>query len=272
MVRCGGPPAHPQPEKAAMRTRSLHTPGAATLLVAALCLVYPVVLEAQTVTGTVRQGRSSRPVAGARVELLTDAGAATGAAVTSDSAGAFTLSAPSAGVYRVRAGRTGYRTAVSPAVQLPRGERITMTLSLVPDTVQLAPIVVTGAPTRVPGELGGFYERQRQNAFGTFITRQQIDRQRPFEVTDLLRTTPGLIVTPAPFAFGSTVRTTEGCAPAFYLDGVRFALMGETIDEIVNPNDVEAIEVYAHPAEVPAQFAGFDNACGAIVVWTRRGP
>ncbi|MEX1183198.1 MAG: hypothetical protein WEF86_08165 [Gemmatimonadota bacterium] len=46
-------------------------------------------------------------------------------------------------------------------------------------------------------------------------------------------------------------------------------LLGMSIDDLVRPLDLEAIEVYRGPSEMPAEFAR--GTCGAIVLWTRNG-
>ena len=64
---------------------------------------------------------------------------------------------------------------------------------------------------------------------------------------------------------------SEGCVPTLFLDGVQSPIFNGTIDDLVDPSDVEGIEVYAHSSSVPIQFS-YGNGCGVIVVWTRRGP
>jgi hypothetical protein len=34
--------------------------------------------------------------------------------------------------------------------------------------------------------------------------------------------------------------------------------------------DVEAVEIYAGPAQVPPQYGGAHSACGIILFWTRK--
>jgi len=226
-------------------------------------------VRAQSIHGKLIAEGTDRPVAAASVRLVTDQGARIGEGTKSDANGVFELKAPAEGVYRLRAERSGFQTAVSPAMELRPREEVGIEFHLLPDTLLLRPVVVTAHSRQAPGKLGGFYERQASDGFGTFITRDRIDRERPFEVTDLLRTVPGLNVLPARRGFGSAVRTTEGCTPALYLNGLRFPMMGETIDQIVSPNDVEAVEVYAHAGEVPVEFQSPRSRCGAVVVWTR---
>lgn len=46
-----------------------------------------------------------------------------------------------------------------------------------------------------------------------------------------------------------------------------------SLDDVVMPEDVEAVEVYRRGLEVPAKFGGtsISTQCGVIVIWTRRG-
>ena len=228
-----------------------------------------VPLQAQSIHGKLLTEGSDRPVAAALVRLVTDQGVRVGEPTKSDPNGGFELKAPADGVYRLRAERAGFQTAVSPAMELRLGDEVGIELHLLPDTLLLRPVVVTAHSRRAPGKLGGFYDRQASHVFGTFITRERIDSVRPLEATELLRGIPGLEVLPARHGVGSVVRTAEGCTPPLYLNGLRFPMLGETIDQIVSPNDVEAVEVYAHAAEVPPEFRSPRGHCGAIVIWTR---
>jgi hypothetical protein len=239
------------------------------LFAAALGAIPASPAGAQRVQGNVLSEFTNQPVAGASLFLLTPDGTRVGQGATTSNDGTFTLTAPTPGVYRLYASRPGYRLLFTPAIQLNQNDEIGVTLRMLPDTITLRPITVT-ASRRPSGRLGGFYDRAQRHAGGTFITRDQIEQRHPFEISDLLRTVPGVTVVPAPFGFGYDVRTTTGCRPRFYLDGVAYPLLGgETIDQVVSPNQVEGIEVYTSPATTPVEFQGPGNACGAIVIWTR---
>lgn len=225
-------------------------------------------LTAQTIRGKLLEQITERPVANAAVSLVAAPGAKVAQTTTSGS-GDFVLKAPSPGTYRVRAVINGYRTAESPAVNLRAGDDISFTWHIMPDTLYLAPIVVT-ANNRRSGKLGGFFDRQKTAAGGKFITRDEIDKRHPVRVTDLLATVPGIRLVPG--LLGEDVVTTEGCRPAVYIDGLQYPLMGERLDNVVSPQDVEAIEVYPHLAETPPEFVTPGQQCGAIVIWTRTGP
>jgi hypothetical protein len=227
-------------------------------------------LAAQTIRGRVLEEFTDRPIGGAAVSLLTEQGARVAQGATSASDGGFTLPAPSPSTYRLWAEKPGYRLLVSPALQLRQGDVLDVTLRLLPDTIVLRPVVVTASNRRPAGRFGGFYDRMGRHVAGTFITRDQIERRHPIQVSDLLRTIPGLEVLPSPRGFGFDVRTVDGCRPQVFLDGVPYALLGgETIDDVVSPTQLEGIEVYRHAAEVPAEFLTAGSSCGAIVLWTR---
>lgn len=234
-----------------------------TLLVAA------APASAQTIEGTLVDEQSGAPVRAGTMSLLSEGNETIDRAVT-DSAGAFVLSAARGGDYRLRAEHAGYSAAVSPAIELRSGDTVRVEFQLSTQKVVLSPLVVKGEPSRLSGALRGFYDRARQDAFGTFITRQDIESRHPVRTTDLLRTIPGVQLIPTRFGIGATVRMRGGCAPAFYLDGMRIRLAGMTIDDLVQPLDLEGIEVYRTGAEVPGEYS-FGSGCGAVLIWTRRG-
>ncbi|HEV7837803.1 MAG TPA: TonB-dependent receptor [Gemmatimonadaceae bacterium] len=223
---------------------------------------------AQTIRGKLLDQYTNQPIPGATVTLITATNSPVGPTVKTGSDGSFSVRAPAPGIYRLRADLSGYLSAMTPAIELGSGDEIDITWRLLAGMVQMRPVAIVANNRRTSGRLSGFYDRAQRKGFGYFITADDIQKRRPFFVSDLLRTVPGLEVLPSPRGFGNIVRTIEGCQPAVYLDGVRFPLMGESIDDIVNPSQLEGIEVYTHAAEVPAQFANF-GSCGVIALWTK---
>lgn len=70
------------------------------------------------------------------------------------------------------------------------------------------------------------------------------------------------------------------CVPIYVVDGTPRAIYtpieaGGLTDwdggpgQLVNLEDVLAIEVYRSLSEAPVQFAGFDSGCGVVLIWTR---
>jgi hypothetical protein len=64
------------------------------------------------------------------------------------------------------------------------------------------------------------------------------------------------------------------CYSQIYLDDI-LVYRGENGEDLfdvnsIPANQIEAIEYYASPAELPARYSGLNSPCGALVIWTRR--
>jgi hypothetical protein len=234
--------------------------------VAAALLLAGAPVTAQTISGVLLDATTHEPIASGTLALLSDD--STIASVVADDSGSFTLRAPRGGSYQLRGERIGYNTAITPPLDLSDGDTLRVEFRLSAQAVVLNPITVLGYSGRPAGPLGGFYERARRGLAGRFITREDIDARNPIRTTDMLMTMPGVRVVPSRRGSGSAV-LLRGCAPRVYLDGMPIRLAGMTIDDLVQPLDLEGIEVYSGPAEVPGEFA-FGTSCGAIILWTRR--
>jgi hypothetical protein len=56
------------------------------------------------------------------------------------------------------------------------------------------------------------------------------------------------------------------CTPDVWLDGIR--VQGDNnVESMVSVDDIRAIEVYASPQTVPAQFTSL-TGCGVFLMWT----
>lgn len=104
----------------------------------------PALLAAQEVQGRVTvTGAGAAP--GALVELLDLAGRSAASAAT-DSTGAFRVTAPVAGSYRLRAGQIGFRSDVSAPFSLAAGESRVLSLAITPRVVTLEGVSAAGRP------------------------------------------------------------------------------------------------------------------------------
>jgi hypothetical protein len=142
------------------------------------------------------------------------------------------------------------------------------------------------------------FERRRRRGTGVYLTRVQIDRQHASRLTDLLRTMPGVSVTPSEsgalvvelrrsrqYTFdpqagarsdsaAATVTqqvggplTVKKCPASFLVDALPID-GGGTADLEVRPEMIHAIEVYAG-GQVPIEFAARNSDCGLVMIWTR---
>ncbi|HSA56731.1 MAG TPA: hypothetical protein VLE53_13560, partial [Gemmatimonadaceae bacterium] len=137
-----------------------------------------------------------------------------------------------------------------------------------------------------------FYERMRDAEKGInrgfFITPEELDRRKPDLITRVFQGIPGLSVQFPPGRDGrrdkvvyGPLRTGPGgdrCAMTIYLDGLRvFPTLGggagtrvdDSLDTLVIPTDVAAIEIYPYPVDAPPQYQSLNGRCGVILLWTK---
>lgn len=116
------------------------------------------------------------------------------------------------------------------------------------------------------------FEQRKRTGFGRYIDRAEIDRQRPFRTTDLIRMMPSVYVEPSTFGATVWMRGISGtrCRPAVYLDGVLFAAEFGDIDVLTIPDELEAVEVYTRATQAPGMYADMRGGCGSVLLWSRR--
>jgi hypothetical protein len=186
--------------------------------------------------------------------------------------GAFHLVGMIAGPTTLRVRRLGFRPdSVQVDVQPGTPSNLTLTLRSVPQ--QLAPILVQ-ATARTSGRLSGFYHR-REIGNGRFFTREEIEKQNLMHLTDLFRRIPGMAISDRGATSRNSVRIRGGnarCWPLVWLDGNPLAA-GEFDLDNIQPNSIDAMEVYSGVATIPAEFMGPRGlgSCGVIVIWSRQG-
>lgn len=215
------------------------------------------------VKGTVRDSLGI-PVEGAQVTVV-------GAAMVgeTDDHGIFLLGKASPGELLVRVRRIGFRPD-SARVAILAGQTAAVDIVLNRVAVELRPVVVLGR-RNITGQMAGFYERQSRG-MGHFITREQIEKRNPINMTDMFRMVPGARVDSRGFRTQVRFRGAR-CAPLTWLDGTPL-YAGEFDLDSLDPRSMEGIEIYSGPAGVPAEFQGNRNmssSCGTVILWSRQG-
>jgi hypothetical protein len=252
--------------------------------------------EPATVSGVVLEDGSEVPIGSAEIHLLDTVGRIR-ARTTASEEGFFLLEFRPAheAWYRLRAQRIGYSSATSPRFRIAPSERVDTEIRLLVDAVLVTPLTVTGRRRTIghPG-LEAFQFRASRGVGGHFITRDDIAERRPFYLSDMLSSVPGVRLGPSQggggrMVFFSRANPREGgCAPQIFLDGrlmnqriltqVSGARAGTTsyrtdtgirIDEFVSVMSVEGVEVYPGMASIPPEFYTPDARCGVIAIWTR---
>ncbi len=232
---------------------------------------------AQSVGGQVLDDSTGNALAGARVDLLDQGGRAVRQGVTAQD-GAFRLSAPRPGQYRLSVRRLGYAPRTTPPLNLAISDTLTVAVRLRTAAVTLAPVIVMGRGGSVSVfnpylENVGYYDREASygregSGFGIFLDGDQL-RPTGMRVVDLLRDVPGLRVAHAGGFKEFITGRWPGCRPDMYVNGTFVGKSGSDGAEDALPPavSVAAIEVYAGGV-VPAQYLRFGSeACGVVSIW-----
>lgn len=210
---------------------------------------------------------AGRAVFGASVQAIS-----TLQSTVSDSAGRFRLQALSPGLVYIRVRKIGYLSEYFP-LQTEAGRVASLTVKLRPSSgaPSLARVEVR-ADARREARMVGFYERMRK-ANGIFVEREELLRRNASQVTEVLRGRNGINIirdgSNNPVVFGRNLTGAGYCAMGVILDGVFVNTTGMSIDQLVNTQDVRAIEVYKSGPGVPSEFQRRETDCGAVIIWTR---
>lgn len=186
-----------------------------------------------------------------------------GLSATTDAGGSFRLDGLAAGTATVEVRALGYPPAHA-VVNLASGRTDTTQVRLADRLPILEGQTIYG-DSRDRNDMTGFLKRSKSGA-GTFITPEQIAQRPAIDITDYLRTVPGLQVIPSG-GFGGAI-LLRNCAPTVFVDGMQLFQGADDLSELVRPADLAAIEVYNSPNSTPSEFQRL-NSCGAVVVWTK---
>lgn len=253
------------------------------LLLALLSLVAGPAHTQVVLQGRVLDDSTGQAIRGARIILLNRYGKTAGYE-QADSLGWFRFGPRENGRYRLDVRAVGYRPALQTVLWMMEDRnfaglevRLTHHVALL-DPVE---IVAMSAPSRSP--VLANMEWRKRHGFGMRISRAQIEARNPLRVTDILQETPGVRVDRQ--GSGASRRVIHlgpplpgpgggDCPVQIFLDGMlatRNTGGGDvTVDDLVDPVDIEAIEIFKGLASVPAEFLNPQSRCGVIAIWTKR--
>jgi hypothetical protein len=246
-------------------------------------------LQAQATTailaGRVIDAESRAPVPGVRVEL-----ARADRNVETDSAGTFRLAGLVPELATVRLIRIGY-APVERNVALYPGRTVTVEYAMTREAAVLPEVSVEGRPAEYSGSpiMAGFEERRRMGG-GVFLDEAQLKRYEARRMSDVLRGASGIrLVVNGQSSFVASnrqqvrsIRTgpNVACYLDILVDGELYWSMTRSqntggqapnINSIVSISELGAIEIYNSTAAIPQKYRSIGNACGAIMLWTKRG-
>lgn len=227
----------------------------------------PGVRATGIVTGHV-MSLAGKPVSGARVEIPVS-----GVSTITRADGAFYLTGVLTGTQVLVARSLSFATAAEP-INVTSREPLDITLTVGDKLNVLDPVLIT-ARRDLALDKAGFSQRKRAGG-GHFFTRDDIDKRKPNNITDMMKGLPSVTVTYQ--RGGTVVGGRSGIMSMYsapppctrvYVDGFEWPdLQPGDLDMFVNPDDVIGLEIY-QAGEVPSQFRKFDRGCLTLVVWTQ---
>jgi hypothetical protein len=210
--------------------------------------------------------------------------------------GTFSFPLRVAATVRIEAQRTGYRTTLTGDLPVNVRETVDVEVRLSAQAITIEPLRVTARvqpPRRYSLERNGFYDRERQG-IGKYLRREDIELHGRSNLAQVLSHVQGTAIqyrnsrqyiyfprNGDPFDrlanSGSLRRQRDpprnDCLPRLFLDGTRVTYDDHTdINSIVDPDQVEAIEVFRGPSEIPTEYNDNNSQCGVILIWTRKEP
>ncbi len=223
---------------------------------------------AARVAGRIVDLSTGHPVGDADVIHLKD-----GRVVVSDSLGRYDVDSLPSGLIRLLVRGKGFPPLML-TLALAEGEQMSREIELDSTDVgrkaaQQLPRVAVEA-LRPPMPRFADFERRRVTGRGQYLAREDLEKTNVATLQDAMRGLRGVHVS-CGNGTSCTIRMARApwrCAPDYFVD--------ERLDNWFGPStpirDIEGIEVYTGPSDVPGEFAGSTAGCGVIVIWTRSGP
>lgn len=248
------------------------------LLCARAALVSTLILTIAN-SSTAAQAAGAPPGAGAISGLVKDSlgnilgnvevtAMKTGKTVRTDTAGKFVLAGLPHGLLDISFRRLAYQPVVL-SIDVPEEDTTNVEVTLGVVAQKLTGVVVQEHAEHLRALRD--FESRRKQGIGHFITRAQIEKRDPGLLSDMVRSIPGVLVSPTPSGravmhFARTGRMN--CPVQFYVDGVQ--VDGFNIDDMP-PGDVEGMELYAGPGGLPPEYNRVYSTsnCGTVLIWTR---
>lgn len=231
--------------------------------------------------GAVYDRSTGQPLVGVTVVSLHD-----GKAITTDTAGAFRFERLPTGIVRFLIRVTGFPQQAL-IVALAEGERMDRRIEL--DSTAAARLADEPTPSQPSASRGQMlapvviaedaglgvrfasFERRRKTGAGQYLVRADIEKVGAYRLQDVVRTMRGVNLDCSMGGSSCSIRMARApmrCLPEYIVD--------DNVDNEFGPTvpvrDIEGIEVYTGPADVPGEYAGRNAGCGVIVIWTRSGP
>ena len=220
--------------------------------------------------GSVVDKVNGAPIADAVVVFLGD-----GRAATADSTGKFHFENLPSGLLRFTVRAKGFPSgklliALAKSETMERQVELdSVTVAVTTNNAQPLPKMNVEAAASLGPRFANF-ERRRATGAGHYMVADEIDKSGFTNLQEVVRGMRGVTVE-CGGGLGCHIRMARApmqCPPEYVVD--------DNVDNMFGPSipvrDIQALEVYTGPTDVPGEYAGRNAGCGVIVIWTKSGP
>lgn len=220
------------------------------------------------VLGWVRERGSGRPISTAEVTVVQ-----TNQTTTTDANGMFVLDRLPPGEVALAVEHLSFAPE-GHVFRTEPGRAYEIQATMAADAIPLEGIQVSVRSQTWFSQMEGLRVRMQTGLRGDFVTASEIEARGYPPVEETIRQLPGVrILKASAFDYDIRFRDCEQ-QPVVFVDGIQTNQPedGEPLRilKMVHSMDILAVEVYRGAASVPAEFAGPDAMCGALVIWTKR--
>ena len=213
--------------------------------------------------GRVIDAQTRHPVTNAEIRLDEREGVGT----LTNGEGYFSLGRQPWGAYHLTVTALGYlrRTA---SVRIEGGLTQTVDVEVSSEPIPIEGLAVSVRGRMIDHDMDDLVQRMKAG-WGTYLTRDLLERRPSANVADLLREAPGIQVRYTGLDPYLEVRGRT-CTPDVYVDGTYWAYGFNYVMTGYWAKDLEAIEIYRGVASTPGIFMRMGlPPCAVIVVWTK---
>jgi len=182
--------------------------------------------------------------------------------------------------------RIGYHDKIIEHLFIPAGDTLEIEIGLLPNSVVLGEVTVTGERRDMELDAIGFYKRKLESP-GKFYSVEELKPMGKNSMRDFLTNIPGITYVHNDNEFYFKRYESFNQPIMFYLDGVlinqdftappnRSILGGKKFNpvekapnpvELINPHTIKAIEVYEQSIDAPYRFSRGKTG-GVVLIWT----
>ncbi len=173
---------------------------------------------------------------------------------------------------KIKAKRLGYETIENGPFKLSLYDTLKVKFMLTSVPVVLEDVIVVDTKSETL-ERNGFYKR-KEIGIGHFMEKVDLEKRNLADVSGAIAHLPGVSVIDGKIRTRIHSGLNSSYMVLVYIDGIRvwvegFANTTQSLNDYINPDDIEGIEFYSRLSEVPIEYRNYGSNAGVLLIWTK---